>query len=437
MRFRFVLCTLQHLTHRNKKAMANVRFVVIGLGGYGLVHIDAIRWLARQGLARLVGVVALEVDRKARPQVVADLVKEGVTLYGSVDDFFERGVGTTDVLTVPIGIHQHVPVAVRALEAGLHVYCEKPVAATIQEVDRLIAAWVASDRKVAIGYQHIYSVSIQRLKELISTGRMGRIRRIALMCSWPRSVQYFHRNDWTGRLRVDGDWILDSPANNAHAHYVLNALYLASPRPDTAALPVSVKAELWRAHRIESADTVQAHITTDDGTEVQVFVTHSGFPPSGPIMQITAERGSAYWMTDEGWTTVRLSDGHQEVLDNRSSSPLWRFGGFKNFADAINGTARIICTPEIARAQTLAVNLMHESCPVIGTVPEESVTELEDWEMYPPNTKGIFRRIRDIDPAMFVAFHEGAFLSELGLPWTTGIKSKTVSGVGYRHYPAE
>jgi predicted dehydrogenase len=416
--------------------MAKVRFVVIGLGGYGLVHIDAVRWLARQGHATLAGVVALEIDRKNRPRVVADLEKEGVALYSSVDDFFDRGVGTTDVLTVPIGIHLHVPVAVRALEAGLHVYCEKPVAATVQEVDRLIAAQTATGMKVAIGFQHIYSVSMQRLKNLVCSGRMGKIRRIALMCSWPRSVQYFHRNEWTGRLRVNNDWILDSPANNAHAHYVLNALYLASSRPDASALPVSVKAELWRAHRIESADTVQAHMTTDDGVEVRVFVTHSGTPPSGPIMQITAERGSAYWINDEGWTTVRMLDGHQEIFDNRKSHALWRFDGFKNLVDAINGTARIICTPEIARAQTLAVNLMHESCPVIGAVPEEFVTELEDWEMYPPNTKGTFRRITDINPAMFVAFQEGAFLSELGLPWTGGTKSQTVSGVGYRQYPA-
>jgi predicted dehydrogenase len=417
--------------------MANVRFVVIGLGGYGLVHIDAVRWLARQGLATLVGVVALEIDRKARPQLVADLEKEGVRFYSSVDDFFERGVGTTDALTVPIGIHLHVPVAVRALQAGLHVYCEKPVAATVQEVDRLIAAQKATGLKVAIGFQHIYSVSMQRLKNLVCSGRLGKVSRISLMCSWPRSVQYFHRNEWAGRLRVNDDWILDSPANNAHAHYVLNTLYLASSKPDTSALPVTVKAELWRAHHIESADTVQAHMTTEDGVEVQVFVTHAGAPPSGPIMQVTAERGNAYWINDEGWTTVRTSDGHQEVFNNRDSHALWRFDGFKNFAGAIDGTARVICTPEIARAQTLAVNLMHKSCPVIGTVPEEFVNELEDWEMYPPNTKGMFRRIKDIDAAMFVAIREGAFLSELGLPWTGGMKSETVSGVGFRRFPAE
>lgn len=414
--------------------MQPVRFAVIGLGGYGLVHIDAVRWLAGQDLARLVGVVALEADRKARPQVVADLEREGVMLYSSVDDFFDRGVHTADVLTVPIGIHQHVPVAVRALEAGLHVYCEKPVAATVQEVDLLTAAEARSDRKVAVGFQHLYSVSMQRLKELLSAGRLGNVREISLMCGWPRSVQYFRRNEWAGRLRVGDDWILDSPANNAHAHYVMNALYLASPERYAAALPATVRAELWRAHRIESTDTVQCHITTADGVAVRILVTHASNAPHGPAMHVTADNGRVYWLTDEGSTTVWHADGRHEMFDNRAH-PFWRYDGFKNLVGAIRGGAPLMCTPAVARAQTLAVNLMHESCRSICTVPEASVVAQEDWEMFPPNTKGVFRRIAGLDAAMHVAFHEGVFLSELGLGWTAGMESQSVQGAGYRGYP--
>lgn len=416
--------------------MQPVRFVVIGLGGYGLVHIDAVRWLARQNRGRLVGVVALGVDRQARPQLVSELEGEGVTLYESVDQFFERGVRTTDVLTVPIGIHEHVPVSLRALNAGLHVYCEKPVAATVQEVDTLTAAGEQSDRIIAIGFQHLYSASMQRLKGILTAGRLGTVRAIALMCGWPRSVQYFGRNEWTGRLRVGNDWILDSPANNAHAHYVMNALYLASPDPHGTAIPGSVRAELWRAHHIESTDTVQGHIRTAEGVDVKILVTHAGNAPVGPIMHITCDNGRAYWLTDEGRAIVRNPNGSLEAFDNRTHA-LWRYDGFLNLVDAIEGKAQVICTPEIARAQTLAVNLMHESCPSICTVPEEFVVEQEDWEMFPPNTRGIFRRITGMDTAMYVAFHEGALLSELGLGWTAGMESRTVLGAGYRHYPAE
>ena len=121
-----------------------------------------------------------------------------MVLYGSVEDFFARGVNTTDALTVPIGIHQHVPVAIRAIEAGLHVYCEKPVAATVQEVDRLIEAEARSDRKVAVGFQHLYSVSMQRLKELLTAGRLGKVRDISLMwLAAQRAVFPAQRMGWT------------------------------------------------------------------------------------------------------------------------------------------------------------------------------------------------------------------------------------------------
>jgi predicted dehydrogenase len=415
--------------------MKPARFIVIGLGGYGLVHIEAVRWLAAQGRARLVGVVALDADRKARPQVVAELKREGVVLYDSIDSFLSDGSRAADVLTIPIGIHEHVPVAVRGLQAGLHVYCEKPVAATVQEADLLMAAEKNSDRKIAIGYQHLYSASMQMLKQILCADKLGAVKSIELMCGWPRSVQYYSRNPWAGRLRVGNDWILDSPANNAHAHYVLNALYLASPEPHKAAVAAEVRGELWRAHRVESADTVQGHIRTTDGVDVRLLVTHANTVPIGPVMHVVCERGRAYCLSDEGRATVRYADGRLEKFDNLVHEK-WRFNGFLNLVDAIEGKADLICTPVVARTQTLAVNLMHESCPTIATVPEGSVQELEDWEMYLPETKGIFRRIKGLDWAMHVAFHEHAFLSELGLPWTTGIKSRVVKGNGYSRYPS-
>jgi predicted dehydrogenase len=415
--------------------MKPARFVVIGLGGYGLVHIKAVRWLAAQGRGRLAGVVALDVDRNARPQLAAELEREGVVLYQSVDSFFSDGVSTADVLTVPIGIHEHVPVAARGLEAGLHVYCEKPVAATVQDVDQLIAAEHRSDRKVAVGYQHLYSASMQKLKQVLCSGQLGAVKSIELMCGWPRSVQYYSRNQWAGRLRVGDDWILDSPANNAHAHYVMNALYLASPEPHSAAIVEEVRAELWRAHRIESADTVQGHFRTGDGVEVRILVTHANIVPIGPVMHVMCERGRAYWLSDEGRATIRYADGRLEMFDNLIHEQ-WRFNGFRNLVDAIEGRADVICAPAVARAQTVAVDLMHESCPSIVTIPEEFVQEQEDWEMYPPDTKGIFRRITGMDCAMNVAFHERAFLSEFGHGWTTGMKSQVVKGEGYSRFPS-
>jgi len=417
-----------------QRSVAPYRFVVVGLGGYGLVHIDAIRWLAARGLATLSGVVALELDRAAHPEMTASLIREGVQLFDSVDHFLASGF-SADILTIPVGIHMHVPLSVAAMRAGLNVYCEKPAAATVQEVDEMIAAQRNTGRTVAVGFQHIYSHSIKQLKARIADGRLGAVRRATLYCGWPRSKQYYTRNEWAGKLSVGPHWILDSPANNAHAHYLMNVLYLCGAGPALAALPRKVRAELYRANPIECPDTVQLKIELHDGAQIHCFLTHANSVPTGPSVRLECERGKIYWETDSGKTFIRYQNGKTEDFDNFVHQK-WRFDGFADLVIALREGREPLCTPALARAQTLAINLMHESCPTVSQIPDEYVQVVEDWEMFPPNTRGMFHRVRNLDEYMRIAIEEDAFLSDLGVVWATGEQSQWFSAGEYRSYRA-
>lgn len=415
--------------------MERIRFAVVGLGGYGLVHINAVRWLAGLGLGKLVGVIALESDRKQRPDLVRDLLAEHCTLYGSVDEFIGNAARSADVLTVPIGINMHLPVSASAMRAGLHVYCEKPAAATVQDVDALIAAKHETGRTIAIGYQHIYSNSIQQLKSRIAGGRLGSVRSLSLSCGWPRSETYYGRNEWAGKMRVGADWILDSPANNAHAHYLLNALYLCSDEKGKADTPSRLRAELYRANRIESADTVTLHFATGGGSDVFVALTHANMRENGPSMRLECEGGRAYWQSDNGNTLIRYGDGSTEQFDNLVHEN-WRYEGFRDLVTALREGREPLCTPELSRAQSLTVNAMHESCPAIGVIPDEFISVTEDWEMFPPGTKGIFHKVRGLDQYVNVAVQEKSFFSEIGVPWAQFVKSGTLAIGDYNRFPS-
>jgi len=412
-----------------------LRFAVIGLGGYGLVHIKAVDWIAGQGLAKLVGVVALESDRKQRPDLAGELLARGCTLYDSVGQFLSGAARTADVLTVPIGIGMHVPVSVAAMRAGLHVYCEKPVAATVQEVDSLITAKKETGRSVAVGFQHIYSNSIQLLKSRICSGELGKVRMLSLMCGWPRSETYYGRNEWAGKLRVGEEWILDSPANNAHAHYLMNALYLCSTEAGKADGPYEIRAELCRGNRIEGPDTVLLRFTTTGGSSAFVILTHANGRENGPFMRLECERGTAYWQTDNGKTFIRYAGGKTEEFDNLVQDN-WRYEGFRDLVLAVREGRDPLCTPELARAQTLTVNAMHESSPEVGVIPESSISVVEDWEMFPPGTKGMFHRVSGMDEYMNVACEERSFFSELGIPWARGFSSRSFSVGTYTRFPS-
>ena len=414
--------------------MNPLRFTVVGIGGYGLFHLEAITWLEEQGLANLVGLVALHRDQAKYSELIKSLKQRNVVIYSDIDEFFSSGCKYTDILTVPIGIHMHAPVSQAALQAGIHVYCEKPLAATVQEVDQLISVQRKSDRKIAIGFQHITSYSMQQLKDRICDGRLGKVKEISVMCGWPRSSQYYSRNDWTGKLRLGDNWILDSPANSGHAHYLLNMLYLCSSEPNKAATPTKVRAELYRANHIPSPDLAQLYFETEEGCKGSAIFSHSNFHVIEPLMRIVCENGDVEWQTDNGKTTIKYKNGKEEEFDNETHEH-WRFDGFKNLVQSIHENTNPVCTPEIARCHTVTINAMHESCPKIVQIPEDDIVVVEDWEVFPPNSKGTFRKVKNMDEYLYEAFNRKCFLSELGIPWATSEHSQVFELKDYTCFP--
>jgi len=398
--------------------MSPLRFAVVGLGGFAEVHLNAVDWLEKQGLAKLAGVIAIEYDRQRFPEKVQKLTTRHIPLYSSIEDFFQRGKNTADVLAVPIGIHQHVPVSIEALEAGLHVYCEKPVAATIQEVDQLIAAQKRCGKLVAIGYQYMYSHSIQQLKARICDGRLGAVKNAKLVCAWPRSEAYYARNDWAGRMKKDGRWVLDSPMNNAMAHYLQNLLYLASTKIDESATPTEVTAELYRGHQIESPDTALLRIKCNTGSCLHFYATHCSETAFGPEMKLHCENGVVQWEKLNGETTIRYNDGREEKFVN--TEEFWTFEGFRNLVQTIRGEARLLCPPEVCRSHTLVIDVAHESCPHIASFPPNLIyTETASETIPSPWPTGVFKRVKGLDDLLRQAYANEKLFSELHVPWAS------------------
>lgn len=85
--------------------------------------------------------------------------------------------------------------------------------------------------------------------------------------------------------------------------------------------------------------------------------------------------------------------------------------------------------------QTLVINAMHDSCPKIETIPSPFVFEIDDWEIFPPDTKGHFQRVKNMDEYMHIAFTEELFPSEMGVPWATENTSKIIQLKDYSQFP--
>lgn len=79
-----------------------------------------------------------------------------------------------DVVSVAVPTFLHAPITIAALERGLHVLCEKPIARTPDEAASMVAAAERAGRVLDVAFNHRQRGDIQTLRRVIEDGRLGR-----------------------------------------------------------------------------------------------------------------------------------------------------------------------------------------------------------------------------------------------------------------------
>ena len=72
----------------------------------------------------------------------------------------------------------HLEMVLACIEAGAHVYCEKPMTWDLEEGDQIVAAAAAAGRKVAVAHQTVYLPVLRGIKRLVEEGRIGQLRSV-------------------------------------------------------------------------------------------------------------------------------------------------------------------------------------------------------------------------------------------------------------------
>src|SRR5687768_15198234 len=131
-----------------------VRFGIAGLGGYASYVTDRVldESARRHPVARLVAVCDPELDQF--PKRLLELARRNVITLRSCDQLFRRD--DIDAVWLPLPIDLHRPFTQAALAAGKAVLCEKPAAATVDDIDAMIDARDRSGLPVLVGYQDLY-----------------------------------------------------------------------------------------------------------------------------------------------------------------------------------------------------------------------------------------------------------------------------------------
>jgi predicted dehydrogenase len=229
-----------------------------------------------------------------------------------------------------------------------------------------------ANKHVAIGYQWSFSRAIQNLKADILSGALGRPRRLKSLVLWPRDEAYYARNRWAGAVRdAAGAWILDSPVNNACAHYLHNLLYLAGSQVDRSASLATVTAELYRAHPIANYDTAALRCRTTDDIEILFIASHATANRRGPNFFCEFERGTVEFSDTPGATILaRFADGSTKDYGSPGESrdhKLW------DTIDAIHRGENSVCGIEAAAVHTQCAWFAQQSATGITTFPQSLI----------------------------------------------------------------
>jgi predicted dehydrogenase len=193
----------------------------VGVVGAGLIAGCHVRAYTR---TPDVEVVAVADPHLAKAEELAAGV--GATACAGLDEVLGLDLDVISVCTPP---RSHADLTVRALQAGRHVLCEKPMALSLADAQRIRAAAEDSDRVVMIGHVSRFEPDHRAAKDLVESGQVGDVA--MMVHSMTTSLPGWSEGGWLADPEESGGplldlsahsfdylaWIIGSPAVRVHA----------------------------------------------------------------------------------------------------------------------------------------------------------------------------------------------------------------------------
>jgi predicted dehydrogenase len=183
-----------------------IRFALIGCGRIAKRHAELL------GTEQIAGAKLVAVCDSDPKRADAFAQRFDVPGFHSIDALLAHdGIDAVSVLT-PSGMHADHAVAVA--KSGRHVVVEKPMALTLVDADRMIAAADQAGVRLFIVKQNRFNVPVVKAREALEAGRLGKLVLGTVRVRWCRDQGYYNQDAWRGTWAQDGGVI----ANQASHH---------------------------------------------------------------------------------------------------------------------------------------------------------------------------------------------------------------------------
>jgi predicted dehydrogenase len=269
--------------------MNNVRLGIIGMGNIGKFHADYL-------LQRKVG--RCELVALCSPSLVPSEKYQSLKIFTNGHDLIKSG--TVDAVIIATPHPQHAPLGLAALQAGVHLLVEKPVAWHKADAERLIAA---HQQRPEIVFAAMFQLRVEprylKIQKLIRDGELGRIVRVNwINTDWYRTEAYYTSSAWRATWKGEGGGVLLNQC--LHNLDILQWL---------CGMPKRLRGfcQFGRFHHIEVEDNVTAWLEWADGA-TGAFIGSSGEAPGVNRFEIAGSRGAL--LLENNKLTFRRNDAN-------------------------------------------------------------------------------------------------------------------------------
>ena len=279
-----------------------LRFGIAGAGSIGGLHARAIGDI---GEARLVAVA----DRlEGRARTLAE--QHGATWHANYGEMVREAAVDAVSICTPSGAHQEVAVA--AAEAGKHVIVEKPIEITVERADKIIDACQRNGVKLGVIFQSRFGSGVQKAKEALDAGRLGKLALCDAYVKWHRTQEYYDAGGWRGTWALDGGGAL----MNQSIHTIDLLHWLAGSVSSVYARTATL------AHGMETEDTAVALVAFASGALGVIEGATSTYPGYPSRVELGGDTGTV--VLEDGiitrWDLADASSLEEESILSLESS---------------------------------------------------------------------------------------------------------------------
>jgi len=215
-------------------------------------------------------------------------------------------------LAVPHYLHFEMIQA--AIDAGVHVFTEKPITRKLAEGQEIVAYAREKNIKIGVNYQYRYDKACYRLVQTVQSGGIGRVFYGRTNIPWHRENSYFEGAPWHKTLAQAGGGTLITQAS-----HLIDVLLWAIVSPPAAAYGYTAQ-KVFKD--IEVEDFAAALVELENGVVLQITSSMAAASEQAVTIEIYGEQGTVVY-TNRPWPRVKLRPGAPARREEYTRDSAW------------------------------------------------------------------------------------------------------------------